>query len=119
MGNMSEKTYKIALCSLDELNDPGTRGIALEDIEDDIFVVRKGEQAYAYINRCPHTGSPLDWSPDQFLDEDDTHIMCATHMALFQIENGLCIAGPCVDQNLTALKVQIQNGMIYLLPRPS
>jgi len=30
-------------------------------------------------------------------------IQCATHGALFLIESGECIAGPCAGQSLTAL----------------
>ena len=42
--------------------------------------------------------------PDQFLDPSNSLIQCATHGALFLIENGECVAGPCAGQSLTAIE---------------
>ena len=28
-----------------------------------MFMVRKGETIKGYVNACPHTGAPLNWSP--------------------------------------------------------
>ena len=33
-----------------------------------LLVVRRAGQVYAYKNRCPHRGVPLEWQPNQFLD---------------------------------------------------
>ena len=100
----------IFLCRLDELQDPGSLGITVECEPRlfDLFVVRFGAEVRAYLNSCPHTGSPLDWMPDQFLSLDKTHIQCSTHHALFRIEDGLCIAGPCVGQSLKKVPVKVQ-----------
>ena len=68
-----------------------------------LLAVRRDGIAYFYINRCPHRGIPLEWQPDRFLDESASLIQCATHGALFLIESGECIAGPCAGQSLTAL----------------
>jgi nitrite reductase/ring-hydroxylating ferredoxin subunit len=62
----------------------------------------------AYRNSCPHTGGPLDWVPDQFLNLDGDLIQCATHDALFRIEDGVCVKGPCVGRSLTAVPVVIE-----------
>ncbi|WP_408005462.1 Rieske (2Fe-2S) protein [Pseudomonas huanghezhanensis] len=66
-----------------------------------MLVVRRAGQVYAYQNRCPHRGVPLEWLPDQFLDTSASLIRCATHGALFLIEDGQCIAGPCEGKSLT------------------
>lgn len=68
-----------------------------------LFVVRRDGVAYFYINRCPHRGVALEWQPNRFLDQSASLIQCATHGALFLIESGECIAGPCAGQSLTAL----------------
>ncbi|MCB1849350.1 MAG: Rieske 2Fe-2S domain-containing protein, partial [Gammaproteobacteria bacterium] len=65
-------------------------------------------------NRCPHTGAPLDWSPDQFLDAEGRFIICAMHGALFEIESGRCIYGPCVNQSLERLPVRLERGRLLL-----
>jgi nitrite reductase/ring-hydroxylating ferredoxin subunit len=100
------------LCRLDELADPGGRGFEVEGQE--IFVVRRGRLVAAYVNSCPHTGGPLDWVPDQFLDLDRRHILCATHGALFRLEDGHCLAGPCAGDKLTAVAVEIVEGVVVL-----
>lgn len=84
----------------------------------EVFVVRQGEHAYAYLNRCPHTGGPLDWVPDQFLNLEQDHIQCATHAALFRIRDGFCVAGPCSGGHLTPVSMSIENGEIIIHTGP-
>ena len=107
----------IPLCTVSELEDPGSKGITItrDDMTQNVFVVRKSQKVYAYLNQCPHTGSPLDWTPDQFLDIDKTFIMCATHGATFRIEDGLCVDGPCVNQRLTKLRTVTEHNTVYLI----
>lgn len=101
------------LCRLDEIPDGAAKGFELDhdggdaDVPLEIFVVRAGARAFAYVNVCPHTGSPLDWQPDDFMSEDGCSIMCHTHGALFEIEDGFCIAGPCAGDALTPVKVEV------------
>jgi len=106
-----------ALCALDDLADPGARGFTAElggrPLE--LFVVRKGGAVHGYVNRCPHTGVNLEWLADQFLDEDGALIVCATHGALFQIESGYCVAGPCAGDRLRPVPVAVADGNVVLL----
>ncbi|WP_043089838.1 Rieske (2Fe-2S) protein, partial [Pseudomonas aeruginosa] len=68
-----------------------------------LFAVRRDGRAYVYLNRCPHRGIPLEWQPDAFLDDSASLIRCASHGALFLIESGECVAGPCAGERLRAL----------------
>jgi nitrite reductase/ring-hydroxylating ferredoxin subunit len=106
----------ISLCPFDELQDPGSKGVMLEVDARlfDLFVVRQGDEVRVYLNSCPHTGAPLDWVPDQFLSIDRRHIQCATHDALFRWEDGVCIAGPCAGDVLTALPATVEAGEVRL-----
>src|SRR5579875_326885 len=79
-----------------------------------IFVIRQGERVYAYVNSCPHAGTPLDWTPNRFLTYDKRHILCATHGARFRIYDGYCFAGPCQGDRLTALPVAVVDGEVVL-----
>ena len=81
---------------------------------EDVFVVRRGTQVFAYRNHCPHTGSPLDWQPDQFLNLDRTLIQCATHMALFRIDDGRCVSGPCKGEALTPVALSVVDGWVEI-----
>ena len=99
------------LCPLAEIEDGGAKGFSL-DFEGErleLFVVRNGRELRAYENACPHIGTPLDWTPDQFLDAAGENILCATHGALFRIEDGYCTAGPCMGDKLTPFEVELDD----------
>ncbi|RMG58641.1 MAG: Rieske (2Fe-2S) protein [Gammaproteobacteria bacterium] len=106
----------IPLCRVDELNDPGSRGFALqrggEPVE--IFLVRRGALVRGYVNHCPHRGMPLEWQPDQFLDEAGERIVCATHGALFALEDGRCLGGPCRGAGLEPIPLSVEDGVIHV-----
>lgn len=108
---------RIPLCRLDELPDPGARGFSVQTRAGSLalFVVRDGKILRAYVNRCPHRGTPLDWQPDQFLDPETGDILCATHGARFGIEDGACLAGPCRGRGLDPVKVEVRDGRLELL----
>ncbi len=78
------------------------------------FLVRKDDQLFLYRNSCPHLGTPLNWEEDRFLDPDGDLIQCATHGALFRIEDGYCLSGPCAGANLMAVPFLIVDGMVTL-----
>jgi len=78
------------------------------------FVVRHEGGVNAYLNRCPHTGAPLNWLPDQFLDHEQKHIICSLHGALFRSADGFCIAGPCQGQSLTPVPVTVADCQILV-----
>jgi nitrite reductase/ring-hydroxylating ferredoxin subunit len=111
----SPDAEKIRLCGLADLDDPGAREIDLGGISGEAFLVRQGERVFGYLNHCPHTGVNLNWMPDQFLDPTDGFIQCATHGALFRIEDGFCLRGPCAGARLQPLTVVVESGEIFLL----
>ena len=104
------------ICPLHELADPGSRGFTLGRGEWPLkgFVVRKGETVRAYVNHCPHAGYPLNWNPDQFLAPELAVIRCVMHGALFEVETGDCIVGPCVGHALQPLEIHVRNGYVIL-----
>ena len=103
---MTDITHsRTVVCRLDELGDPDSRGMT----------VTHGGQVFGYRNSCPHTGGPLDWVPDRFLNLDKDYIQCATHDALFRLHNGACVAGPCKGDSLVAVPVIIEAGEVVML----
>ena len=102
------------LCRLAEIPDPGSKGFDWREGDNlrSVFVVRAGATVRAYENACPHTGGPLDWLPDQFLTAEKDMILCATHGALFRIEDGHCLSGPCIGERLKALPVSVEGDTV-------
>ena len=107
--------HRQALCKLDALPEGASRGFRITTSagDDDIFLVHKDGRITGYRNSCPHTGGPLDWVPDQFLNLDGDLIQCATHDALFRIDNGLCVVGPCAGKRLSRIEIAIENNVVY------
>ena len=104
------------ICPLHELQDASARGFTMGGGDWPLrgFVVRKGDQVHAYVNHCPHAGFPLNWTPDGFLAPEAPLILCAMHGALFEIETGFCVSGPCAGRKLRALPVSVAHGYVTL-----
>ncbi len=104
------------LCRLAELEGRGCRSFTLGGGDWPLrgFVVRSPAGPRAFVNRCPHAGHRLDLRPHRFLTADGSLIVCASHGALFERDGGLCIAGPCTGQRLTALPLRIEADYVLL-----
>jgi nitrite reductase/ring-hydroxylating ferredoxin subunit len=70
------------------------------------FVVNHDGEYHAYVNRCPHVGTPLDLWPNEFFTEDGRLLVCSTHGAVFTPSTGACVAGPCAGDRLQPLPVR-------------
>ena len=106
---------KLYLCELADIADPGSKGFTLQQEEVTVLIVHFQNKVYGYLNRCPHTGAPLEWKPDQFLDFENRFIQCAMHGALFEIESGYCLRGPCAGQPLLKQQLVVENEAVYLV----
>ena len=104
------------VCRLEDVPDGGTHALTVEGGAGprDVFLHRKADVVRAFENACPHLGTPLDWAPGNFLSEDGTHFVCATHGARFELEDGRCTFGPCLGDSLTAIPAEIRDGVVHL-----
>lgn len=103
-----------SVCRLVDIEDGTARGFEIGEgvAAQHLFIIRQGTDIYAYRNSCPHAGVNLDWQPDQFLDSSAQYIQCAMHGAMFRIEDGLCVSGPCAGDALAAIPAYLQDGEI-------
>ncbi len=110
---MSKSKTKF-LCHVDDLENDQSKSftIKLKRKPTDIFLIKKDNTVFGYINICPHAGAPMEWNPDEFLDENKESIICAMHGAKFSIEEGNCIGGPCNGDGLTKIDLVIENNDI-------
>lgn len=99
----------LLLCRLDELADGAARGFDPAGCgQDSILVVRQGARLHGYRDLCPHYGdTPMAWRRHAYLNADGTHIVCAAHGALFEIDSGACVRGPCLGQALTPIALMV------------
>jgi nitrite reductase/ring-hydroxylating ferredoxin subunit len=113
---MSGGAERQVLCALSELSDPGSRAFSVGEGDWPVrgFIVRRGREVFAYINRCPHAGHPLNLRPDRFLTPDGTLILCNSHGAMFEIDSGVCVAGPCPGQRLRTIAVRVEDDEVVL-----
>jgi nitrite reductase/ring-hydroxylating ferredoxin subunit len=110
------------MCRLEDLTDPASKAFTLrfEDGEEvDIFVVRSGDEAHAYVNECPHQSVPINCGTDRFLTPDGSRILCGMHGATFNVATGEALSGPALpDGCLMKVPVHVVDGVIRLAPRP-
>ena len=106
------QSYSEKLCSTEDFENKTTKGVTLNNQK--YVVIQKDSQIYVYKNRCPHIGINLEYQPNQFLDKEEQYIQCANHGALFEIESGYCIAGPCSGKSLIAVTFQHLNNTILV-----
>ncbi|MCU0955927.1 MAG: Rieske (2Fe-2S) protein [Hydrogenophaga sp.] len=104
------------LCHLDELPDGSARGFDPHASgRDSLFVVRCGPVLRAWVNACPHHGTPLAWRKDAYLNAAGDRIVCAAHGAQFDIDSGLCTLGPCLGDALKPVELHVhRDGDIHL-----
>ncbi|MEE1869303.1 Rieske (2Fe-2S) protein [Pseudomonas auratipiscis] len=101
------------LCLPEQLSEGQSRGFTINGRA--LFAVRRTGQVYLYRNRCPHRGIALNWEPNQFLDSSGSLVACGHHGALFLIESGECVAGPCAGEHLDALDCLEDSQGIWLI----
>jgi nitrite reductase/ring-hydroxylating ferredoxin subunit len=104
----------VELCRLADINGDGSRNFVLQMRGGRFhgFVIRRDGAVHGYVDRCPHAGVPLARTLDEYLTPDRRLIACSWHGALFSIEDGICVGGPCVGQRLIKWPVVVEDGWI-------
>ena len=80
------------------------------------FALRFDGQVVAYLNRCAHVPTEMDWQPGDFLDSSRQFILCSIHGAAYEPRTGRCAGGPCGRGRLTVIEVTERDGQVYWYP---
>ena len=59
-----------------------------------MLVVRRGSDAYAYVNACPHVWLPLTFRASGIVSADGRRLVCSNHFAQFSVDDGRALSGP-------------------------
>ncbi|MEX0804924.1 MAG: Rieske (2Fe-2S) protein [Candidatus Binatia bacterium] len=104
------------IAKVDELSPGSVKKfwIICHEYRVDAFLVNERGSFHAYVNRCRHMATPLDFIRDRFMSEDGKHLMCYTHGALYEFATGRCVAGPCKGEALYRLPVRVDGGDVLV-----
>ena len=105
------------LARIDEIEDRHSRGFdPLGEGRDTMFIVRQGTRLHGWRNLCPHyENARMAWKKDEFLNADRSRIVCGAHGALFEIDSGECVLGPCLGRSLTPVELRVVEGEIFVV----
>ena len=106
----------INVAKLSDIEEGSANGAVIElaDGHRHLILTRKADEVNVFLNSCPHTGVRLDWKVGVFLTVDKTHLQCSTHGALFELDSGFCVAGPCINKCLVKLQTKVYDQAIYV-----
>ncbi len=107
------------LCRSDQLVEKG-RALLFDVIQYRepmrAFALRYEGRAVAYLNRCAHVPTEMDWQPGEFLDSDKAFILCSIHGAAYEPLTGRCASGPCGRGTLQTIELAERDGEICWQP---
>lgn len=103
------------LCALADIPDGDSTGLSVPDGDAwiSLILVRRDSEVFIYRNRCPHEGDRMEHGRGKFLDEDG-NIYCASHGAVFRLEDGFCTEGPCAGESLSVFQAYVEDGSVFI-----
>jgi len=110
-------SHQVSLCRTEDIGEGEARGFGpVGGYRRRIIVLCKEGRLHAWLDACPHypQGTPMAWRSNAYLNGDGTHIACHSHGALFDIETGECVLGPCLGQGLTRVALTVnEEGEVF------
>jgi nitrite reductase/ring-hydroxylating ferredoxin subunit len=118
----TEEIEVFVICATDAIERGGAKAFSLSRIDASgesrpfpIVVIRTHDNDYVgYVNTCPHEGTWLNIGSGDFFTPDRAFLKCGRHGATFEIDSGLCIAGPCKDKSLQPIALAVVEGEVCL-----
>jgi len=103
----------LKLCALDQLI-ASDKTSALLSNDQNFIVIRDSGNIFVYKNSCPHLNKQLATKSVDILDDGLDFIRCARHNALFTLDRGKCIMGPCRTQSLSKVAYRIFDKQLFV-----
>jgi nitrite reductase/ring-hydroxylating ferredoxin subunit len=68
---------------------------------------------------CRHRALPLDLGARSPMSDDGRFLLCHQHGALYRLDDGVCVVGPCAGERLSPVAVtEDDDGALELTARP-
>ncbi len=81
------------------------------------FALRFDGKVVAYLNRCAHVPTEMDWQPGEFLDMDKRWILCSIHGAAYEPADGQLRRRPVRARPPDAAsRTEERDGQVYWYP---
>jgi ketohexokinase len=112
---MAEQESNKALANIKQLSNAKTM-VVNRDSGQSLVLIKYEESVRCYVNNCPHQDVPLDEAYKIDVNPFEKTMKCSVHDAYFNIEDGVCIDGPCWDESLQSIDVKVdENGDIFIV----
>ncbi|MDR1969638.1 MAG: Rieske 2Fe-2S domain-containing protein, partial [Burkholderiaceae bacterium] len=79
------------------------------------FAIRFDGHVHAYLNRCTHLATEMDYRPNRFFDSSGCWLLCATHGAVYAPGTGERVGGPGRGP-LVKIETSEEDGVVYWHP---
>jgi len=112
---LSIQSGKKALANIKQLSNAKTLVVDTDSGKKSVVLIKHNDSVKAYENNCPHQNVPLNEAYKIDVNPFEKTLKCSVHDAYFQIEDGVCVDGPCWNESLKTVDITIdEKGDIYL-----
>ncbi|WP_178861240.1 PfkB family carbohydrate kinase [Thiomicrorhabdus cannonii] len=113
---LEAKQTRKPIAHLNKVTNAKTLVVEAPSIGKSVVLIKYEDQVKAYINNCPHQDVPLNEAYKIDVNPFEKTMKCSVHDAFFRIEDGVCVEGPCWDEALEAVDIQInEQGEIFIV----
>ena len=114
---VNDSKISTRLCQSDQVQEK-SKGFGFNVVKDDrvwpAFIIRFAGKIKGYLNVCPHMAFRLDAGTGKFFSINGGKLICTSHGAMFDPDDGRCSGGPCAGFSLIPLALREENGAIFL-----
>lgn len=112
---LTEIKEKQPLANYKQLSNAKTMVVPCADLPHSVILIKYENDVKAYENNCPHQDVPLNEAYKVDVNPFEKTMKCSVHDAFFQIEDGVCVEGPCINDELVPVAIMMdEKGDIYL-----
>ncbi len=106
---------KQPIANIEQISNSKATIVPSKQLAASIILIKHESKVKAYLNNCPHQDIPLNEAYKIDVNPFTKTIKCSVHNAFFNIKDGNCVEGPCLDEELEPILIKInENGDIFL-----